>query len=251
MLGSLRSVCGVAMAIHSDWSVLRVMRDDRSCRAIGALLERSCDASRLLVINLYLPSNLDRLGCGSVEAGEAAELCELARTWVRRHAREAHGNVVLCGDFNQTLLPVTLSDGSRVWERTLAGKGVARDAANVLASWRNICGLFGPAVKRTLSISYIPLATPSGRRRGRSGASGLGTLPPALTMFLLPLRSRPRPPATLPSSPARIITVGLRAAGRRRTTRRYGLGSRYSWRRGGPPRQRFLAKAVRAQAPLC
>ena len=170
----MSSKCGVAMAIHSDWSVLRIMRDDRSCRAIGALLERSCDASRLLVINLYLPSNLDRLGCGSAEAAEAAELCELARTWVRKHAREAHGNVVVCGDLNQTLLPVTLSDGSRVWERTLAGKGVARDAACAGILEEHLLSVrAGETSLIDLFRSLHPLAGAADSHT-RSGASGFG-----------------------------------------------------------------------------
>ena len=106
----------------------------------------------------------------------------------------------------------------------------------VLASWRSTYCLFGPG-KRTLSISSARYTLwPAPRTAIHVAARAvLGTLPPALTMFLLPLRSRPRPPATLPSSPARIITVGLRAAGRRRTTRRCGLGSHYSWRLGGAP----------------
>lgn len=122
-----RAMHGVAVAIHSDWSVLRVLRDDSSCRAMGVLLERDGGARRLFVVNLYLPSNLDRLGADSAEVIEAVDLCELARGWIRDNAQAAYGNVLLCGDLNQTLLPGSAPGAQPVWERTLRGQGVARD----------------------------------------------------------------------------------------------------------------------------
>jgi hypothetical protein len=82
---------------------------------------------------LYLPTNLDRLLRHDPSTLEAERLCQLARAWTAAHGSDAYGNIVVCGDMNQTMAAVThkrhdCADAT-VWERTFNGVGVQRAPA--------------------------------------------------------------------------------------------------------------------------